>query len=156
MLQFKPAPAHILQIFAEQTNLRIVCDLRPGFLDFLIVDEHLARENQGLRALAGCSQSAIHEKFVESYFQDGICAEGSTQKVPAPAPVQSAKTPVSESLMTILCRFSTDFSTNVLKTSATGCRGKASGLLTRKKAAQDAGGSSLSFATRTIRQLLPV
>src|SRR5208337_1788031 len=40
----------------------------------------------------------------------------STTKVPAPAPVQSAEASPGESLTKILCPFSTEFSTDMLKT----------------------------------------
>ena len=67
-LQFESAAADILQIFAEQADRSIVRNLSAGFFDLLLVDQHFARENQSLRALARRGESAFDQKFVESEF----------------------------------------------------------------------------------------
>jgi len=84
----------------------------------LLVHQHLAGENQRLGAFSRSRQSPIHEQFVESNFHARIVRRITT-KVPAPAPVQSAEASSAESVTKILCRFSTEFSTEMLKTPAT-------------------------------------
>ncbi len=74
-LQFESAAADVLEIIAEQSDNALRGNLRAGFLNFLIVDQHLACENESLGPFARCGQGAVHEKFVESNFQETFARE---------------------------------------------------------------------------------
>jgi shikimate kinase len=80
-----------------------------------------------LRTFAGCGQSTVDQKFIETEFQllpalercrsRVVAAGGCATKVPAPAPVQSVEAFWDESLTRVVASFSTEFSTLMLKTS---------------------------------------
>jgi hypothetical protein len=63
--QLKAAAAHILQIFSEQTNIRVGFNRSAGFLYFLSVHQHVAGEDQCLGSFAGRYQAAIQQQFIE-------------------------------------------------------------------------------------------
>src|SRR5207302_8932956 len=112
--------------FAEQPDWGLRFHLRTGFVELLVVDQHLSRENKSLCAFARRSQPAVDQKFVQSQSQGWLGmvsrgrraapAEGCSTKVPALAPVQSAEPSPAEPLTKVLSRFSTELSTVVLKT----------------------------------------
>src|SRR5437879_543647 len=68
-LQLETSAAHIFQILAEQADDRSRGNLCPGLVDFLLVDQHLACQNEPLSALARGSQSTTDQKLVESVLQ---------------------------------------------------------------------------------------
>src|SRR5712671_4484730 len=57
--KFESTAADIFQVFAEQPDCRVDCNLRPSLVEFLLVDQDLARENQGLSAFSRAGQSTI-------------------------------------------------------------------------------------------------
>jgi len=125
-LKLKATAADILEIFAEQTHRSVVYNLRTRFVELLLVDQYLSRDNQCLCAFARGDNSPVNEKFVESQFHIRPVVEviitvawpsSCTPKVPALAPVQNAEPSLVESLTKIGLCFSTVFSTVVLKTS---------------------------------------
>jgi len=69
-LQFESAPADVLQILAQQANLRVRLDGCSCLLYFLAIDQNLAREDQRLRPLARCGDTAFEKKFVEPNLQN--------------------------------------------------------------------------------------
>src|SRR5258708_28926736 len=97
MLKLESPAADVSEIFAEQAHRGFCFHLRASFVEFLVVDQHLPRENESLRTFAGACQSAVDQKFVESEFQVwlGIAgfreqrafARGCSTTVPALAPV---------------------------------------------------------------------
>src|SRR5208283_4844963 len=120
-LKLQSAAAYVAQILAEQADHAILRHLCASLFHLLIVDQDFAGENQGLRTLAGSGETSIYEKFIDPNFQMKFFARSRTTKVPALAPVQSVEASLVESLTKILCPFSTEFSTNMLKTSGSGC-----------------------------------
>src|ERR1700722_19087992 len=68
-LQFEAATAHVLEVFAQESNIGCVVDDGSGFIEFLPVHQDLARENEGLGAFAGGGQAAFEQKLVETKFQ---------------------------------------------------------------------------------------
>ncbi len=77
-LQFQSAAADIFEIFSEQADHTLCGNLRAGFLDLLIFNQHFARENQRLSPLTRGRQSAVHKKFIESIFKKLLCPTSST------------------------------------------------------------------------------
>jgi hypothetical protein len=51
-LQFDSTAAHILQIFAEKSNYRFGINLSARLFNFLVIDENLSCQNEGLGSFA--------------------------------------------------------------------------------------------------------
>ena len=68
-LQFEAAAAHVLEVFAQESNIGCAVDASSGFIDFLPVHQDLTGENEGLGAFAGGGQAAFEQKLVETNFQ---------------------------------------------------------------------------------------
>src|SRR5215472_2521854 len=114
-LQLQSAAADVLQVLAQHANHTVSLNLRAGLFDLLLIHQHFACKDERLGALARCGQPALHKKFVQSRFQINFSFTDPT-RVPAHASVQSAEASVDESVTQVLCLFSTEFSTNMLKT----------------------------------------
>src|SRR4029077_12104145 len=72
--KFKSAAAYILEVFAEQPDCRIPHHLCASLVEFLIVDQHLSRENKSLGTCSGGDESAIHQESVQSDLQGWLRA----------------------------------------------------------------------------------
>ncbi len=60
-LELEATTADVLQIFAQQTNIRIRVHTGAGFFYFLPADKNLACQDQRLRPLARTCQSAFQQ-----------------------------------------------------------------------------------------------
>ncbi len=113
--EFQSATTSVLQVLPQQSNNTFGFDLDSGLCNFLIVHQDFAGKNQRLCAFTRGNERAVDKQSIESKLQEGFRPNCPT-KVPAPALVQSAEAIPAERLTCVVCRFSTEFSTNVLKT----------------------------------------
>jgi hypothetical protein len=100
-LKLETTATHVSQIFSEQANRTVERDLCTGFLNFLAIDQNLARKDERLRPLSRWHERTFHQHFVESRFHHGAeklksILSTHTTKVPATTPVQSAEPSVDE------------------------------------------------------------
>ena len=125
-LKFEPAPADILQIFAEQPDHGVLCDLRTRLVELLVVNQYFSRENESLGPLSRGGESAIEEEFVESEFhgclvtrflsRDPWAGAVAPRKCQPLLRCKELKRLSLESLTKIRSCFSTELSSIVLKT----------------------------------------
>src|ERR1700722_1982120 len=153
-LQLQSAAADIPEILPEQADRCIVGDLRAGFLHFLIIHQHIAGENQRLRAFTRPGETTVDEQFVESDFQLRIPPQVLPRKCQHPHQCKVLKRLSDKPLTKILLPFSTAFSTNVLKTSVHSTRERCPESCTNKRAARK-GGCDIWIEQGSIPQLLP-
>src|SRR5262249_43026856 len=71
-LEFEASPAYEGHVFAEKADCGIECDGSTGLIDFLLIDEHAACEDQGTSALPAGNHVAFDENEIDSGFA-GCC-----------------------------------------------------------------------------------
>ena len=71
-LELEPSTAHIARIVAKQPKDRVFGDRSTRFVDFLLVDQHAARDNHRLGAFSSRGQSPLYEQLVETRFHPVI------------------------------------------------------------------------------------
>lgn len=66
------APSNILQPHPSEANSSVDWHLRAGFIDWLVVDQHVAGENQCLRLFPGRRKTSLDELHVKP-LTGGLC-----------------------------------------------------------------------------------